>query len=394
MDRNGDENFRAYGVNPDGSDFKELTLFENIKVLIIDDLEDSPDEILIGSNQRNPKIFDAYRLNVITGALRLVGENPGNISQWLADNAGQLRLAVATDGLKDTLLYRLSEADSFKAVITTDFKDTLTPLFFTFDNQFLYVASNLGRDKQAIYRYDLENSKLLDLIFEHPTVDVDTLLRSKKRQILTGAAFYTDRRHYFFFDPERQQLQDTLEKQLPGYEVRAGDHRGLWSKDESRVIVRTSNDKSLGAYYLYDRSSSQLQKLADIKPWLKENDLATMQPVQYLSRDSLTIHGYLTLPPGVAPKNLPVVIHPHGGPWARDYWGFDPEVQFLANRGYAVLQMNFRGSTGYGKGFWEAGFKQWGRKMQDDITDGVYWLIQQGIADPKRVGIYGGSYGG
>ena len=395
MDKNGDENYRAYGVNRDGSDYKDLTPFENVRVDILEEQEDIKDEILIGMNRRNPKIFDAYRLNIYTGELKMVGENPGNVSGWLADNAGQLRVAVATDGVNETLLYRKTETAPFRAMVTTNFKDTLAPLFFTFDNQYLYVSSNLGRDKQAIYRYDLEHGKLLDLIYAHPGVDVEVLLRSKARQVITGAAFFTDKRHYYFFDEARRQMQEILQEQLPGYEVVAGDGgRNLRSKDETRVIVRTYSDKSLGAYYLYNQLNHDLKKLADVSPWIKESELADMQPIQYQSRDGLTLHGYLTLPKGVEPKNLPVVVNPHGGPWARDHWGFNPEVQFLVNRGMAVLQMNFRGSTGYGKTFWQAGFKQWGRKMQDDITDGVQWLIQQGLADPKRVGIYGGSYGG
>lgn len=395
MDRNGDENFRAYAVNFDGSGCKDLTPFEGVKVQIIDELEDSPADILIGMNRRNPKIFDVYRLNVFTGELKLVGENPGNISRWLPDNAGQLRVAVATDGLNDTLLYRQTEADSFRAVATVNFKDALEPLCFTFDNRDLYVSANLGRDKQAIYRYDLEHAKLLAPIYEHPEVDVEMILRSKARRVLTGVSFFTDKRHYHFFDEARKKLQEFLEQKLPGYEVVAGDGgANLKSKDESRIIVRTYSDKSLGAYYLYNRVSGELQKLAEVSPWLKETELADMQPIQYQSRDGLTIHGYLTLPKGWEPKNLPVVVNPHGGPWVRDHWGFNPEVQFLANRGLAVLQMEFRGSTGYGKGFWQAGFKEWGRKMQDDISDGVQWLIRQGIADPQRLGIYGGSYGG
>ena len=395
MDRNGDENFRAYAVNVDGSGFKELTPFEGVRVRIIDELEDSPDEILIGMNRRNPKIFDAYRLNVFTGELKLVGENPGNISGWLADNAGQLRVAVATDGVNDTLLYRQTEADPFRAVVTTNFKDTLAPLCFTFDNRYLYVSANLGRDKQAIYRYDLDHGKLMDLIYEHPEVDVATVLRSKARKVLTGVSFFTARRHYHFFDQARKELQETLEQKLPGCEVVAGDGApNLKSKDETRIIVRTFSDRSRGAYYLYNRVTGELKKLTEVSPWLQETELADMQPIQYQSRDGLTIQGYLTLPKGLEPKNLPVVVNPHGGPWARDHWGFNPEVQFLANRGLAVLQMNFRSSTGYGKAFWQAGFKEWGRKMQNDITDGVQWLIRQGIADPKRVGIYGGSYGG
>ncbi len=395
QDKAGNENFRAYAVNADGGNPMELTPFPGVKVQILDDLEENPNEILIGMNRRNPRFFDAFRVNVYTGALTLVGENPGNITGWLADNQGRVRVAVATDGLNDTLLYRPTEADAFHPVVTTNFRDTLDPLCFTFDDRDLYVSSNLGRDKQAIYRYDPETGKLLDLIYENPEVDVDTLLRSKKRRIITGVTYFTDKRHYHFFDQDRQKLQEDLERRLPGYEVVTADAaRGLQSKDETRVLVRTFSDKSLGAYYYYNRVSGEFRKLVEVSPWLRETQLADMRPVSYQSRDGLTIHGYLTLPKGVAPKDLPVVINPHGGPWARDHWGFDPEVQFLANRGLAVLQMNYRGSTGYGKAFWEAGFKEWGLKMQDDISDGVAWLVKQGLADPRRVGIYGGSYGG
>jgi dipeptidyl aminopeptidase/acylaminoacyl peptidase len=299
-------------------------------------------------------------------------------------------VAVTTDGVQSSLLYRETEKGPLRTVATTDFKNTLDPLFFTFDNQKLYVASNLGRDKTAIYLYDVGAGRLLDLVFEHPEVDVSGLLRSKARQAITGVAFTTDKPHYRFFDPERRQLQEALEARLPGRRVAV---TGM-SRDERRVIVRTFSDKSLGACYLYEPSSGRLEKLAELSPWLNEAEMADVQPIRFTSRDGLTIHGYLTLPKGVPPVNLPIVVNPHGGPWARDVWGFDPETQFLANRGVGVLQINFRGSTGYGKSFWEAGFKQWGGKMQDDISDGVQWLIRQGIADPKRIGIYGASYGG
>ncbi len=186
-------------------------------------------------------------------------------------------------------------------------------------------------------------------------------------------------------------MQKDLESKLPNLEVSIED------KDDEEIlyIVRTRSDKTRGSYYIYNCETKELKFLAEISPWLKAEEMAEMKPIQYKSRDGLTIHGYLTMPNGKEnEKNLPVVINPHGGPWWRDSWGFNPEIQFLANRGYAVLQMNFRSSTGYGRKFWEAGFKQWGLKMQDDITDGVNWLIEQGIADPKRIAIYGGSYGG
>ena len=167
------------------------------------------------------------------------------------------------------------------------------------------------------------------------------------------------------------------------------------SKDETKYMLRTYSDRSLGAYYFYDKTTDKLTKIHEVSPWIDENEMATMKAIKYQSRDGLTINGYLTLPKGLEKeKNLPVVLNVHGGPWARDGWGFNPEVQFLASQGYAVLQVNFRGSTGYGKKFWEASFKEWGGKMQDDLTDGVNWLIEEGIADKNRIAIYGASYGG
>ena len=356
----------------------------------MDALEDNDAEMLISLNRRDPKVFDVYRINIYTGAMVLVAENPGNVSEWLTDNDGRLRVAVTTDGVRSSLLYRETEKDPFRMVVTTDFKDTLAPLFFTFDNQRLYVASNLGRDKTAIYLYDVKEDKFLDLVYEHPEVDVSGLLRSKARKVITGVAFTTDKTRYEFFDPKRRQLQEALEARLPGRRVAV---TGM-SRDERRVIVRTFSDKSLGACYLYEPSSGRLEKLAELSPWLNEAEMADVQPIRFTSRDGLTIHGYLTLPKGVKSVNLPIVVNPHGGPWARDVWGFDPETQFLANRGVGVLQINFRGSTGYGRAFWEAGFKQWGGEMQNDISDGVNWLVRQGIADPERIAIYGASYGG
>jgi dipeptidyl aminopeptidase/acylaminoacyl peptidase len=390
QDRGGDENFRLYAVSIDGSNPKDLTPFEKVRAEIIDSLEDNDDEILVGLNKRVAQVFDVYRINVNTGDLKMIAENPGNITGWQTDWDGKLRIATTTDGVNNTLMYRTTEADKFGPVITTTFKESLSPLFFTFDNKYVYASTNVGRDKAAIVKYDIENKKEMEKIFEHPEVDVDSLLSSRKRKVITGVAYNTETTHYQFFDKWRGDLQKDVEKRLSGYVVRVTG----FNKEEDRCLVRTFSDRSLGAVYFYDLKSRAFKKLADVSPWIKEGDMAEMKPVAYQSRDGLTIHGYLTLPKGVAAKNLPVVVNPHGGPWFRDSWGFNPEVQFLANRGYAVLQMNFRGSTGYGRKFWEASFKQWGKTMQNDISDGVQWLSKQGIADPKRVGIYGGSYGG
>ena len=390
QDTAGDENFRVYAVNLDGSGFKELTPFEKVRASIIDELENDPGHMLIDMNKRDARVFDIYRININTGQMEMVAQNPGNITGWMTDHDGNLRIAITTDGVNTSVLYRNTEKDDFQALITTSFKETLTPLFFTFDNKNLYVASNIGRDKEAIYEYDVKNKKNIRLIYEHPEVDVNSLMKSDQRKKITGVYYYTEKGHFHFFDEDRGQLQAKLEKRLPGYEVRLSST----SKDETKVLVRTYSDRSRGAVYYLNRDTNEFMKLADLSPWLNEDELAEMKPVSYTSRDGLTIHGYLTFPKGLEPKNLPVVINPHGGPWSRDTWGFSSDVQFLANRGYAVLQMNFRTSIGYGRKFWEAGFKQNGLAIQDDITDGVKWLIEQGIADPDRVGIYGGSYGG
>ena len=391
QDKGGDENIHIYAVDIDGKNNIDLTPFENIQARITDDLEDDPNFMLVALNKRNPQIHDVYRLNVNNGDMDMIAENPGNISGWGTDHDGKLRIATTSDGVNTSLLYRENEDDDFKSILTTNFKESVSPLFFTFDNKELYVSSNRGRDKSAIFKFDLETAKEGELIFEHDEVDVYGLMSSKKRKVITGVSYTTDKRQIHFFDKWRENLQSTLESQLKGVEVAIS---GL-SKDETKAIVVTYSDRSRGTYYYYDIENDNLTKLADLSPWLNEDDMAFMKPIKYKSRDGLTIPGYLTLPLDYKKgEKLPVVINPHGGPWARDNWGFNPEIQFLANRGYAVLQMNFRGSVGYGREFWEISFKQWGKTMQDDITDGVNWLIEEGIADPDRIAIYGASYGG
>lgn len=389
-DFGGDENYHTFCAAVDGSGTKDLTPFKNTRTELLDDLENDDSHILIEMNRRNPQIFDVYKVDIISGKLEMVAKNPGNISGWMTDNNGKIRIAVALDGIKNVILYRKNEKDKFKPIIKTDFKTLFNPLFFDFDNQKIYVSTNIKRDKCAIYLFNPERSKLENLIFEHPEVDVSALLRSKKRKIITGAGYYTDKMHLVFFDKKREKIQNFIEKNLKGYSLAVTSR----DKAENKYIIRTYSDKSHGAAYLLDYPTMKLQKIAEVSPWINEKQMAEMKPVSFTSRDGLKINGYLTLPPFGKQMNIPVVIHPHGGPSSRDLWGFDPEVQFLANRGIAVMQINYRGSTGYGKNFWQAGFKQWGKRMQNDLTDAVYWLEKKGIADPKRVAIYGGSYGG
>ncbi len=392
-DDNGDENFYLVAVDPDGKDLKPLTRIEGVRTQIIDHLEEDKEHMIVGLNKRNPQLFDPYRLNVKTGDLELIMENPGNITGWMTDHDGKLRVAITSDGVNTSLLYRGAEDQPFESILTTSFKETLSPEFFTFDNQKLYASSNLGRDKTAIVVFDPNTGKEEKVLYEDPDFDVSGLGYSRKDKKLTAVSYTGIKHKYHFFDEERKAMHAKLQEEFRGMEVYFVSR----NDDEDKFIVRTHSDKSLGAYSLYDKASGEITFIGNPAPWLDEKHMASVTPIKYQSRDGLTIHGYLTLPAGHdldSAKGLPVVVNPHGGPWARDTWGFNPEIQLMANRGYAVLQMNFRGSTGFGRIFWEASFREWGKKMQDDITDGVNWLIEKGIADRDRVAIYGASYGG
>jgi dipeptidyl aminopeptidase/acylaminoacyl peptidase len=394
QDSGGDENYRLHVVKADGSGAIDLTPFEGVKCGLVDDLEDEPDRVLFQMNRRDARIFDAYRANVATGEIQLAAENPGNVRTWVTDWSGRIRAAFANDGVSTSLLYRETEEAPWRTIARHDFRERLSPLRFTFDNRRLFVASNVGRDRTAIFEYDPAAAEHGSLIFEHPEVDVAGLEVSRRHRILTAVAYETDKPAWHFLDEERRARQEYLDAEFPGRLNRIVSH----SRDETRCVVHSGGDRTQGGYHLLtweNRGARRaLTPLFDISPWLRGDDLAEMQPIAFTSRDGLTIHGYLTVPAGVEPKHLPLVLNPHGGPWYRDSWGFNPEVQFLANRGAAVLQVNYRGSIGYGKAFWKASFGQWGLAMQDDLTDAVRYAVSRGIADPARVAIYGGSYGG
>lgn len=389
-DFEGDENFHVVAIDAQGGGIKDLTPYPDTRAGILDDLYEDPDHILVAHNHRDAQSFDVYRVDVRSGAETLLAENPGNIVAWHTDHHGRLRAATASDGLESTLLYRDTESEAFRPLINTDFRTTVTPELFTFDDRRLYALSNRGRDFLALVIIDPQQPDDEHVVYEADGVDLDAVGYSRLRHVLTAAIYQTDKVKYHFFDQQAAERHLRVCEALPGYEVALQSG----TRNERKFIVAAYNDRTPGSRYIYDDATGGLTKLADINPALPEADMAEVRPIQYTARDGLVIHGYLTLPKGRTPANLPCVVNPHGGPWARDGWGFNPETQFLANRGYCVLQMNFRGSTGYGRPFWEAGFGQWGLAMQDDITDGVQWLIDQGIADRNRIAIYGGSYGG
>lgn len=394
-DTAGDENYQLYGVKRNGDDLRAYTAFKGVRTSLIDDLEEQENLVLIGMNKRNAEVFDPYRLNIETGELTLLAENPGNIQGWMTDHDGKLRVATAiVDGVNTQILYRDTEDEPFRPVLTTNFKDVVNFMEFTPDNKEVYAATNIGRDKTVLVRMNPATCEELELLYENPHYDISSISYSRKRKRLLSVYCTGHKdpiRH--FFDTEEETLRKRIKAHFPNDRYGIADT----DKEEKNYLVYVGGDRTRGAYYHYNAETDEAKKIADLAPWIKKEEMNEMIPICYTTSDGLNIEAYLTLPDGLSleeARNLPVVVNPHGGPWARDCWGYSSEVQFLSNRGYAVFQMNFRGSTGYGRKFLEASYKQWGLKMQDDITDGVNFLINKGIANPKRIAIYGGSYGG
>lgn len=390
-DNGGDENYHLYGIRIDKTDLRCYTPFDGVRAGIIDDLEECPDEIMISMNQRNPEAFDPYRLNIRTGELRLLAENPGYYQGWTTDHEGRLRVVYAiVDGVNTQILYRDTEEEDFRPVITTNFKDDLTFVLFTPDNHDVYAVTNIGRDQAALVVMDPRTCIEKEVLFQHDRYDVATISYSRLRKKLLSAfctGHKTPIRHWF--DEEARLRRQRIEDRFLGMRVGIADT----DKMEEHLLVFVGSDRTRGSYWHYCVAEDRFTHIADTAPWITADDTVAMEPVTYTTSDGWTIEAYLSRPKGVEGP-LPVIVNPHGGPWARDTWGYNSEVQFLCSRGYAVFQMNFRGSTGYGRKFLEASYKQWGLKMQDDITEGVEWLIREGVADPARIAIYGGSYGG
>jgi dipeptidyl aminopeptidase/acylaminoacyl peptidase len=384
-------------VNKDGSKPVTLVHVGDHRTWLHKVLLDSPDEILVCSvlnAVHSPDSLllypDVERMNLFTGRMTSVMKNPGKVFSWVSDHDGVVRVAIAKEEARFKILYR--ETANSRWDTLADFawnEDGFVPEDFEADNRTLIVRARGDGETEALYTYDTAARKLRDLAFRHAEVDIASPIFSRKNNLL-GVRYYTERPEVYWFNPHYRALQEGVDRALTNTVNRLINT----SRDGSKAIFLASNDRTPGVFYLVDTASGKIKKLSDVAEWIHPEEMCEMRPIQYKARDGLTIHGYLTLPLGSSGKNLPMVVNPHGGPTLRDVWGFDSEVQFLANRGYAVLRVNFRGSAGYGKKFLEAGFKQWGLKQQDDITDGVKWAIDQGIADPKRIAIFGASYGG
>ena len=391
QDVGGNENFRLYGVNLETDEVKDFTPFEDVRVMITARNKHFPDELLISMNKENPQLFDVYHLDLTSGELELVARNPGNIVGWVTDPDFKVRCALAAtpDGGFDLMLREDQEA-SWEKLLTWDSDNTLNsgPISFTAGGDSLILIDSREVNAGRLIKMDIATQGY-EVLAEDPQYDLSDVMVHPDRYEVQAVSFTRARTEWQVLDESIQDDFRAIAKLDHGdYSVRNRD-------DADRTwLVSFDKDNGPVAYYAFDRETKKGTFLFYHRPVLTQYELASMEPISFESRDGLTIHGYVTYPPGKGKKNLPMVLNVHGGPWARDTWGYNPEAQWFANRGYVCLQVNFRGSAGYGKEFINASTKEWGGKMQDDLVDAVNWAIQQGIADPAKVAIYGGSYGG
>jgi dipeptidyl aminopeptidase/acylaminoacyl peptidase len=393
QDEKGNENFHLYAVDPYGREAsRDLTPIDGVRAQVLCMPKDSPDVIYVGLNARDERYHDVVRITLSTGERTVVRENMEEIADWIFDHQGNLRAGthVASDGTSHLLCFDDEDA---RIVWSCSPQESLCPFAFHPDGQRLYMATNKGpqADISRLVLFNLQTGAE-EAVESDPEeeVDFEMALFSPVTDELVATSYVGDCLRIYPKNEQWGEDYQLIKTALPEGEVAVTST----SASDNLWIVTRSSDKDPETTYLFNRATKTLTELYRAWPFLPSEHLAAMKPIQYMARDGLAIHGYLTIPRGKEPKNLPLVVFPHGGPWARDTWGFNGYVQLLANRGYAVLQMNFRGSTGYGKEFLNAGNGQWGDAMQDDITDGVRFLVAQSIADPKKVAIFGGSYGG
>lgn len=390
-ERSEGDNLGIYAVNRNSFSVRNLIIPEPMRFRWVSQRVLNTGEMLIALNKRDSSVFDVYRLNIHDCGMRMVARNPGNVSSWFADLEGRVRLAIASDGVNETLLYRENEHRGFKRVFENNFKNTIRPLrFIEGEPNRIYALSNINRDKLALVIVDLQKGEEVKTVYTHPMVDLDNIRFSAKAKGLAYVDYDTWKPERHYFNKRIEAIHKSIRKRLNNYWIRVVDKDDA----ETKFIVRTYADDNPGAFYLYSLKDDQLVKLADANPSLNGVKLSKMKAISYTARDGRQINGYLTIPFNKQGKSLPLIVIPHNGPSSRNIWEYNSEVQFLASRGYAIFQPNYRGSTGYGKEFWSAGFGEWGGKIQEDIADGVRHLISEGIADPKRIGLFGYSFGG
>lgn len=389
QDADGDENFHIYGVDLASGNVRDFTAIQGVRAEIVGGHREHPDEWLVSLNARDRSTFDVYRLNLTTGALVLDTENPGDVVGWSTDPGFRVRAAYAAlpDGGWE-IRVRDEVGAPWRTLERVGPDDNLSPVDFTADGKSLFVQSSKGRDTSAVIEKSLV-SGAERLVAVSEEVDVGNVVIHPDRHLVEAVSFEPDRSQWKVLDP-------AIDGDFAG--IRKLNDGDFWIQSRTLAddvwLVGFTGDRAPTTFYTWDRKSKKGELLFTVKPKLAEYTLAPMKPVTITARDGLKLRGYLTLPVGVPSRGLPLVLNVHGGPWARDTWGIDPTVQWYANRGYAVLQVNFRGSTGYGKKFMNAGNRQWGLKMHDDLLDAVDWAVKEGYADRRKVAITGGSYGG
>ena len=399
QDQGGDENYNVYAVNPadapaagqDAPAARNLTDAKGARALIYSVPKSQPGILYVGLNDRDKAWHDVYRLDISTGERTLLRTNTEKIAGWVFDLEGKLRLALRTTDSGSTEILRV-DGDTFTTVYTCSVFESCAPVRFHKDGTRVYMETSKGEaDLSRLILFDPATGAE-ELVESDPQqkVDFGSAIFSEVTDELVATAYVDDRLRLHFRDKALEADYRLIEKQLPGKTIGLGSR----TADERLWLVSASSDVEPGETHLFDRKTRKLTLQYRIRERLPREALSTMTTVRYPSSDGLEIPAYLTIPKGTSGRNMPAIVLPHGGPWARDDWGYDSLAQFLSNRGYVVLQPNFRGSTGFGKKFVNAGNKQWGDLMQDDLTWGVKYLVAQGIADPKRVGILGGSYGG
>jgi dipeptidyl aminopeptidase/acylaminoacyl peptidase len=389
QDRDGDENFRIYAVDLDTDNVRDLTPLEGVQARIYAVDHRFPGEILVGLNHRDSRMHDVYRLDLATGDMVLEVENNDGALAWFADSDFHVRAAwnPTQDGGFELRVRDTIEAE-WRPLLKWGPDEQSGPYGWTEDGRGFYLMDSLGTDTAELRLLDVATVQTSTLAAD-PQVDLSDVFTRHVGRKVQAAGFEKDRKEWTVLDPDVAEDFSFLKDAQPGQFTVV--NRDL--ADET-WLVYYDLDVRPGAYYTYNRKARSLDLLFTVRPELEKYTLAEMRSVEITSRDGLTLHCFLSLPPGAESRNLPMVLDVHGGPWARDGWGFTPEPQWFANRGYACLQVNYRGSTGYGKSFVNAGNREWGARMHDDLIDAVNWAIEQGIADPKRIAIYGGSYGG
>jgi dipeptidyl aminopeptidase/acylaminoacyl peptidase len=389
-DKDGSENFHLYDVDLTTGIERDLTPMDDVQCRLIAHYKRFPNDVLLGINKDNPQLHDIYHLDLTTGELRKVVDNPGYLG-WVVDDDLKVRGAVAPTPEGGTLiLVRDNEESDWRPLLEAgpDDAESTGPFGFTKDGKGMYLQSSVDSNTSRFVKMDIATGAI-EVIAEDPTYDIAGAIMHPDTREIQGITVYRDRLEYRIFDDSIRADIEALQRLHPGeLGITDRDH------DDKTWLVAFDDDAGPVKFFTWDRESKTATFLFDHRPELNDYPLVPMEPFTFTARDGLTIHGYLSFPPGVERTDLPAVLDVHGGPWARVGWGFDPEAQWLANRGYLSVQVNFRGSSGYGKDFLNAGNREWGAKMHDDLLDAVDHLVAQGIVDRERVAIYGGSYGG